>query len=391
MMVSPSPPATGEVAVPGDKSVTVRAAFLGLICPVAVAGPSRGGDGQAALGAALALGATPLPVAGGWGLAPGPPPAGRPQVDAGNSATTARFALGWAAGGAEGVEVGGDASLCSRQVGPLLGDLEAWGAGTKSAGGRFPAAAAGPVRGPLEVVMEPGSGTRKGALLLAAARSGAHLAWQEEPLSRDHSERLLHWAGVRPRGRLPREPLEIKVPPDASAFAALAALAAMRPESAIVGETLANPRRAGLLGFLRRVGASVAISPLGGSPEPVARVEVSRAAGLREGELTVEGQALVDMIDEIPLAAVVAAGRPGKTVFRTAGLLRNKETDRLAGTARLLCSLGAQATAEGEDLVVEGRDDPFSGGAAATGGDHRLVIAAAVAGAGGGGEVEIGE
>ncbi|MCH7493620.1 hypothetical protein IIA16_02765, partial [bacterium] len=119
MMLSPSPPAVGEAVVPGDKSVTVRAAFLGLVCPVAVIVASEGGDGNAAFDAAIALGARPMRVAKGRGLAPGPAPRSEAVVDAKNSATTARFALGWGAGGEEGVSVDGDDSLRGREVGPL--------------------------------------------------------------------------------------------------------------------------------------------------------------------------------------------------------------------------------------------------------------------------------
>lgn len=383
MRVAPSPALRGEAEVPGDKSVTVRGFFLGLLGTVEMEGASTGADAASARGAVEAFGA----VVDGDGprvaVSPGESPPREVRVDAGNSGTTARLALGWAAGGQGEALVDGDDSLRSRPFGPLAEDLEAWGASVESAEGRFPASAGGVVEGQHHATMRPGSGTRKAALLLAAARSGAGLTWTERPSARAHSERLHAWA----RGA--EEPLHLTVPPDASAFAVLASAAAVRPGSAIRGKVLHTPRRCGLLRHLAALGVRVEEAPASGGPEPVAEVAVERHSDLVGGFLEVSGQDLMDMLDEVPAAAVVAAVRRGETRFRTAGWLAGKESDRLESTAAFLASVGARARVEGGDLVVEGGG--IGGGEAETAGDHRLVLAAGVAGLAAESPVEIPE
>ncbi len=77
------------------------------------------------------------------------------------------------------------------------------------------------------------------------------------------------------------------------------------------------------------------------------------------------------------MAAMVA---DGPTRFRDVGELRVKESDRLAGTVRLVAAFGGAARVEGDDLVVDGGTVPAPGVLDA-GGDHRMAMAAAVAGA----------
>ena len=53
---------------------------------------------------------------------------------------------------------------------------------------------------------------------------------------------------------------------------------------------------------------------------------------------------------------MAAAAASGATTFGDVGELRVKESDRLAATARLVRSLGASASIDGDDLVIEGPD-----------------------------------
>ncbi len=67
----------------------------------------------------------------------------------------------------------------------------------------------------------------------------------------------------------------------------------------------------------------------------------------------------------------------GETWFLGAAELRAKESDRLAGVADGVRSLGGHAAVEGDDLVVPGLG--LAGGTAHSRGDHRLAMAYAVA------------
>jgi 3-phosphoshikimate 1-carboxyvinyltransferase len=84
-------------------------------------------------------------------------------------------------------------------------------------------------------------------------------------------------------------------------------------------------------------------------------------------------------VDEIPILALAAAAAQGETRFEGVGELRVKESDRLTAVVEGLCAMGADATAEGDTLVVRG-PARLSGAALDSLGDHRLAMTWAVAG-----------
>jgi 3-phosphoshikimate 1-carboxyvinyltransferase len=103
---------------------------------------------------------------------------------------------------------------------------------------------------------------------------------------------------------------------------------------------------------------------------------VSRATALRGTEIRAEE---IPSLDEVPILAVAAAVAQGRSRFVDVGELRVKESDRLAGTVAMLGAFGAEASVDGDDLIVTGgatiRAAQFD-----SGGDHRMAMAMAVAG-----------
>ena len=82
--------------------------------------------------------------------------------------------------------------------------------------------------------------------------------------------------------------------------------------------------------------------------------------------------------DAIPTLAVLATKLPAPSTFRRTGILRHKESDRLAGICELLKSAGLVCSVEGDTLTVTpGRARRFSFDAHD---DHRLAMSAAVLG-----------
>lgn len=82
--------------------------------------------------------------------------------------------------------------------------------------------------------------------------------------------------------------------------------------------------------------------------------------------------------DLVPILAVAATRRAGKTVLKNVARLRLKESDRLATTSEVLGELGASISVQGDCLVVEGGDQ-LEGGKVSSHGDHRIAMAAAIA------------
>lgn len=85
-----------------------------------------------------------------------------------------------------------------------------------------------------------------------------------------------------------------------------------------------------------------------------------------------------DIPDLVPVLSAVAACAEGTTRLTGCSRLRIKESDRLATTALELGNLGADVRVEGDGLVVEGRGR-LSGGRVSSHNDHRIAMMAAIA------------
>jgi 3-phosphoshikimate 1-carboxyvinyltransferase len=137
-----------------------------------------------------------------------------------------------------------------------------------------------------------------------------------------------------------------------------------------------NPTRTAILDHLKAIGCKVSIED---------KVVVS---GEARGKVTVEGGTLkprkiggertVELIDEIPVVAVMAAVAEGTTVIRDASELRLKESDRLAAMAENLSRMGVKCGLLEDGIAVEGRRE-IQGADLSSFGDHRIAMAMSVA------------
>lgn len=403
-LVSRNTPALhGSVRLPGDKSISHRAAVLAATADglSRIDGFLRAGVTQVMLYSLSAAGVKwrwekeTLMVEGngGSGFRAGPQP-----LYCGNSATTFRLLSGALAGrpewrpdaaGGEFILDGSD-QLRRRPMRRVIEPLRAMGAAIRSIQqpdcaplGITPSEISG-----IEYSMPVASAQVKSAILLAGlAASGSTLVQEPSP-SRDHTERLLRALGVRldvipcrvrvfPIGR-PLPPLEIRIAGDFSSAAFPLVAALIIPGSEIILRDVGlNPRRTGLLAALRRMGADVAEldrSETSGEPRGDLRV---RAGPL--SSTVVEGDEVVDMIDEFPVFAVAAARAEGSTIIQNAAELRNKESDRISMLASELRKIGVAVAETPDGFSIEGPAE-IRGGLVDSHGDHRLAMAMAVAG-----------
>ena len=119
-----------------------------------------------------------------------------------------------------------------------------------------------------------------------------------------------------------------------------------------------------ILSVLSQMGADVQIG--------TSAVTVSPAA-LRGTEIDA-----TDIPDLVPVLAATAALAQGTTRIYGASRLRYKESNRLAATAELLRTLGADITETDDGLVIVGKPT-LAGGRVSSFGDHRIAMCAAVA------------
>ena len=379
----------GELQVPGDKSISHRA----LICGALAEGRSRirgilaSADVQSTAGVLRALGvAVPelsarMEIAGDGRRSLGEPAT---DLDCGNSGTTARLMSGVVAGAGLAARFVGDASLSRRPMRRVQRPLEAMGATVElPAHGGLPMTVRGGALHDIEWTSETSSAQVKSCVLLAALCAGVEATVREPSRSRDHTERMLAamgaevWvneAAVLLFAEQTLAPLDITIPGDPSSAAFFAALAAL----ASGGELLAtrvgvNETRTGFFAALREMGATIELeNTMREGGEHVADLRI--AGGRTLAGITVSGDAVPTMIDELPLLACVAAYAEGETRVSGAAELRVKESDRIAAVVQNLRALGGDADELPDGFVVRGTR-PRLRGTVTTHGDHRLAMA----------------
>jgi 3-phosphoshikimate 1-carboxyvinyltransferase len=387
----------GELAPPPDKSITHRALMLAALGSgeSRIRAPLETGDCLSTLRCLAALGcpferADGALVARGLGIRGFREP--REPLDAENSGTTTRLLAGLIAGLPLFAVLTGDASLRQRPMARVIEPLVRMGARIEGReGGRFLPVCFLPGSGSLaaiDVVLPIASAQVKSAILFAGFRAEGRTTIGGRIGSRDHTERMLGALGVPLRvesGRISIEPVssipsfDMRVPGDVSSAAFFIAAAAISGRELVVRGCGVNPTRLGLLEVLGRMGVRIEASEerreLG---EPVGTIRVSPGA-LRG--TTVSPEEVPDLIDEIPLLAVLGLFSRGVTVVRGAAELRNKESDRLAGIAAMAASLGGEVELFDDGFAIQGPQE-LRPGTVDPAGDHRIAMSAAVAAAG---------
>lgn len=386
----------GSVVLPGDKSISHRAALLGALAEgeTQVENFLAGEDCLATIRCLAAMGVT----------FKGPDERGRLVVhgrgrkglrepadvlNAANSGTTMRLLLGVLAGCPFFSVITGDASLRRRPMGRVVEPLSRMGAGIWGRqGGRFaPLAVRGGELEAISYTLPVASAQVKSAILLAGLFARGETRITEPVPTRDHTERMLEQFGAKVRregrtlcirGGQGLAACRVVVPGDISSAAFLMVAAAVVPGSDVTLRGVGvNPTRDGIIEVLRQMGADMEISNrcyLGNEPVADIRVRYSRLTGV-----TIGGEIIPRLIDEIPVLAVAGALAEGETVIKDAGELRVKESDRLETVADGLRRLGAEVEVMPDGLRIRG-GRPLTGTVVQSHGDHRVAMAMAVAG-----------
>jgi len=411
LAVVPGKPLSGTASLPGDKSISHRAALFAALssgeCRVdnfLVAGVTQVMlDALSELGIEWRIDGTSLQVKGA-GLRRMTASQDPIRLDCGNSGTTMRLLAGAVAALGLPVILDGSNRLRGRPMRRIVTPMQRMGVGIQaSLEGTAPLAlSARPGNQklrPIDYTLPVASAQVKSCLLLAALAADGETALLEPGPSRDHTERMLRAMGVKVESRkvaspgnggeqiesriLPPDPLELQpfdliLPGDFSSAAFLIVAAVITPGSDVKLQGVGlNPTRTGLLDVLQAMGADISITnqyESGGEPLGDLQVRSSKLKGI-----TISGSTVVRMIDEFPVFAVAAANASGKTVVAEAEELRHKESDRIHDLCSELGRLGADLEEAPDGFTVNG-GNLLEGGHAASLGDHRLAMAMAVAG-----------
>ena len=402
--IAPVRAISGELAVPGDKSISHRYVMLGAIARgvTKITNLAPGADAAATIACFRALGVlidqtapNAIEIDGrGWaGLR-----VADASLDAANSGTTLRLMSGILAGRPLQVTMTGDESLRRRPMARVIEPLSRMGARIESDSGRAPLVIRGGGLEGIDWRPPVASAQIKSALMFAGLSATGTTRVTEVQATRDHSELAFpafgltaHCDGLEiavPGGQEASAASAdaLAVPGDPSTAAVWAAVAAALPGSSVtLLNVCLNPRRLGFVSALAELGASIEITETHRSGgERVGMLTVSHGG---HGSLTLGAPDVPDLIDELPILAARAALGSELSVSG-ASELRVKESDRITALVSGLRALGVDAVELPDGFHVKGHRIP-TGGVVDAAHDHRLVMAFALVGLGASGRTKI--
>jgi 3-phosphoshikimate 1-carboxyvinyltransferase len=423
LTITPGSPLRGPVTLPGDKSISHRAALFAALAEgesrvenFLMAGVTKVMlDALTALGISWELEGTSLTVRG-RGLSGLQTPTA--PLYCGNSATTLRLLAGALAAANLDAVLDGSPGLRRRPMDRIVEPLREMGVEVEATDGKFAPltfrksskstnqptnrSTNQPIN--QSITLPVASAQVKTCLLLAALAADGPLTIIEPGPSRDHTERMLASMGVAivssqlsidncqfsttlTPPASPLTPLRLTIPGDISAAAFLIVAALITPGSEITIHGVGlNPTRTGLLDALTAMGANIRNTKYGiQHGEPVGDLTVSHS---RLHGTEVSGSLVVRMIDEFPAFAVAAAYADGPTTVREATELRHKESDRISVLCEQLRAVGVEIEEMPDGFTLPGNTIP-RGGIINPHGDHRLAMSLAIAGLGASGPIAI--
>ena len=313
-------------------------------------------------------------------------------LDLGNSGTGIRLLSGYIAGSGNDCILKGDKSLSKRPMNRIAEPLNDWGAKISLFQQQFPPISikAAELEQEYFYDLKIPSAQIKSCLLLAALASKTKITILENTPTRDHTERILEEceADIKRDGKHiifdgRKEIIRkfIDVPKDFSSAAYLVAANIITNKDIQLDNIGVNPTRTGFLQVLREMGATIALENTEiKSNEPRATIKSSTTQDLNG--ITIEGSRIPNLIDEIPLIAILAMFAKGKTIVRDAKELRYKESDRisllLSNMKKFDPNIGITEYDDGFEIIPSDKKDTNTVNIM-TGGDHRIIMSFVIA------------
>ena len=394
MNIKPIRELSGEITVPGDKSISHRGVMFGAISQgiTELSGFLDGADCRSTISCFQKMGIeihqeNDHVIIHGKGLYGLSEPS--EILDVGNSGTTTRLISGILSGSPIISTLNGDASIQKRPMGRIITPLSMMGADIVSLRGNncAPLKITGGHLHSIHYDSPVASAQVKSAVLLAGLYCDGITSVTEPVLSRNHTELMLKGFGadVTSQDRcasvkgLPKlYGQTITVPGDISSAAYFIVAGLICPNTSLTIKNVnCNPTRDGILKVAEAMGGKLKYDNLREvSGEKVCDITVSSS------ELTgtvVGGDIIPTLIDEIPVIAVMAAYAKGETVIKDAGELKVKESNRIDSVVSNLQAMGADVLATEDGMIIHG-GKTLHGAKITTKSDHRIAMSFAIAG-----------
>ncbi len=313
-------------------------------------------------------------------------------LDLGNSGTGMRLLTGFVAGSGKECTLIGDESLSKRPMDRIAEPLKDWGANIELTDQKFSPIKikSSNLQSEFTYELKIPSAQIKSCLLLAALSSKTKIEIIENIPSRDHTEKMLEECEADIRRENNRIILDgkkdivkkyIDVPGDFSSAAYLMAANILSKKTNQIENVGVNTTRVAFLEVLNAMGAMVMIKDHSiKSKEPRANL-VAYCEGELKG-VKIDGDRVPNLIDEIPLIAILAMFAKGKTIVRDAKELRYKESDRISLLLSNIKSFNPNIKVQEFDDGFElepCEDKNMERVKIKTGGDHRMAMSFMVA------------
>jgi len=313
-------------------------------------------------------------------------------LNLGNSGTGIRLLTGYIAGSGKKCTLIGDKSLSNRPMRRISDPLNNWGAKISLREDKYP---------PIEIAeskllsnfvyeLEIPSAQIKSCLLFAALSSKTKIEIIENIPSRDHTERLLQECDAeifREGNKIifdgTREITKkfIDVPKDFSSAAYLIAANILTNKDIPLKGIGVNKTRTAFLNVLEEMGAKLELhNACIISNEPRADITARFDTNLKG--VSISGKSIPNLIDEIPLIAILAMFAEGKTTIRDAKELRYKESDRISllldNMKKFNPNIGLTEFEDGFEIIPS-KNHVNDSVDLETGGDHRIIMSFVIA------------
>lgn len=369
LILKPQQGLHGTIQVPGDKSISHRALIIGAmgLGTTTIHNFLFSQDCLTTLQALKNFGVdisqnNETVIIHGQGIQSWHAPAH--ALDMGNSGTTTRLLVGLLAGRPFTTTLIGDQSLSQRPMQRIQQPLQKMGAVIHLTHGHLPMTISGQPLHSLCYQMPLASAQVTSTLILAALQATDASTIMEKLPTRDHTERLLRQFGahlttsddhykinIQPAHQLQGQ--TIQIPADLSSAAFFLTAASIIPHSQLQLTNVGlNPTRTGFL----------------------------KVSAAKLHPIVITATEIPNIIDEIPLIALLAATADGRSKITGAGELRVKETDRIHTTVEELSKLGIAITELADGFIIDGRQ-PWSviNPHLDSHGDHRIGMMLAIA------------
>lgn len=361
-------PLTGEIEVPGDKSMTHRAIILASLATgnSQINKPLLGEDCLRTveifrlLGVDIAVSDDKIDI-----NSPGYQHFNTPHqvLYTGNSGTTTRLVAGLLCGlGIESV-LSGDESIGKRPMDRILKPLTAMNANITAIDSNYTPLIIKPaqIKG-INYEMEVASAQVKSAILFASLFANEQTTIKELGTTRNHSETMFEhfnipiqtndgYIDIPPNGIKHITATDFDVPGDISSAAYFIVAGLITPGSDITIHNVGiNPTRSGIIDIVTQMDGNIVLFNQTNGAEPTASIRVQYSPNMKP--IHIEGDLVPRAIDEIPIIALLCTQANGTSIIKDAEELKVKETNRIDTTANMLNLLGFTLQPTNDGMII---------------------------------------